>query len=197
MCLSVSLLLKTAIGCDIIDISQQKDVLGTMYQMEPEGVDCAIDAAAFRYTKGLLHTIEHAIDLETDSSDAVNEALRAVRKFGSVALVVDYAAITNQFLIDALMEKGSTLRGTGQAPVQKYWKELLMKVENGEFNPTFIVSHRFSIEELSELYDAFDRKAHGIMKTFMQTRFSGKPAKDTPELSSFRLGDLKPSVVAI
>ena len=38
-------------------------------------------------------------------------------KFGSVALVADYAAITNQFLIGALMENGVTLRDTGQAHV--------------------------------------------------------------------------------
>jgi threonine dehydrogenase-like Zn-dependent dehydrogenase len=46
--------------------------------------------------------------------------LRAVRKFGTIALVVDYVAMTNQFVIGALMEKGVTLRGCGQAPVQKY-----------------------------------------------------------------------------
>lgn len=36
-------------------------------------------------------------------------------------------------------EKGITLRGTGQAPVQKYWKELLKKIESGEFDPTIIL----------------------------------------------------------
>ena len=46
-------LAKNVIGCDIIDISQEKDV-GAIYKMELEGVDCAIDAAAFRYTKGIL-----------------------------------------------------------------------------------------------------------------------------------------------
>ena len=73
-------LAKNIIGCDIIDISQEKDVVGAIYKMELEGVDCAIDAAAFRYTKGILQTIERAIDLETDSSEVVNEALRAARK---------------------------------------------------------------------------------------------------------------------
>ena len=109
--------------------------------------------------------------------------------------MADYAAITNQLLIGALMEKGVTLRGTGQAHVQKYWKEILQKVENGEFDPILILSHRFSMEEFSELYDAFGGKAHGILKRFVQ-RFSRKPAKGTPELSSFRSGNLKLSAVA-
>ena len=177
---------------NVIDFSKTLDVVRAIYDLEPEGVDCCIDAAAFRYTKGILQTVERAVGLETDSCEIPNEALRAVRKFGSIALVADYAAMTNGFLIGALMEKGITLRGTGQAPVQKYWKELLGKVESGEFDPTIILTHRFKIDEFKELYEAFDKKEHGIIKTFVQTRFSGPPAKGMPELSSLRDGDLKP-----
>jgi len=184
------------IGVDnVINFDETKDVVAAIYEFEPEGVDCCIDAAAFRYTKTVLHSVQRAVGLETDSSEVVNECLRAVRKFGNVALVADYAALTNQFLIGALMEKGVTLRGTGQAPVQKYWKDLLQLIEAGKFDPTLILSHRFKIDEFSELYDAFDKKVDGIMKTFVQTRFSGPPAEGTPPLSSFRSGDIKPSAV--
>lgn len=182
-------------GCDVIDFSQTKDVVAAIYEMEPEGVDCCIDATAFRYTKTLTQSAERALGLETDSSEQVNEMLRAVRKFGTICLICDYAAYTNHFLIGALMEKGVTLRGGGQAPVQKYWKELLKKIESGEFDPTIILSHRFDISEFSELYDHFDKKEYGIAKTFVQTRFSKPPAPGTPRLSSFKKGDVKPSNV--
>ncbi|CAG8958500.1 hypothetical protein HYFRA_00009814 [Hymenoscyphus fraxineus] len=188
-------LAQDTIGTDIINFEEEKDVVAAIYKLEPEGVDCGIDAAAFRYTKGILHTVQRAVGLETDSSEIVNEALRAVRKFGSICLVADYAALTNQFLIGALMEKGITLRGAGQAPVQKYWKDLLKKIESGEFDPTIILSHRFHIDEFRELYEAFDKKEDGIMKTFVQTRFSGPRASGTPALSSFKAGDVKPSAV--
>jgi len=188
-------LAKDTIGCDVINFDEDSDVVAAIYKLEPDGVDCGIDAAGFRYTKGMLHTAQRALGLETDSSEIVNEALRAVRKFGNIALVADYAALTNQFLIGALMEKGITLRGTGQAPVQKYWKDLLKKVESGEFDPTIILSHRFKIDEFSELYDAFDKKEMGIMKTFVETRFSAPRAEGTPELSSLKNGDVKPSAV--
>lgn len=186
---------KEKIGCDIIDITQISDVVAEIYKMEPEGVDCCIDAAAFRYTKGMLHKAERLLGLETDSSEIVNEMLRAVRKFGNICLIADYAAMTNHFLIGALMEKGVTLRGGGQAPVQKYWKQLLGKIESGEFDPTIILSHRFDITEFKELYAAFDRKEHGVMKTFVQTRFSGQPSPGTPQLSSFKEGRILPSNV--
>ena len=186
---------KEKIGCDVIDFSKQTDVVKAIYELEPEGVDSSIDAAAFRYTKGLLHTVQRAVGLETDSAEIVNEALRATRKFGSISLVADYAATTNQFLIGALMEKGITLRGTGQTPVQRYWPELLAKIQSGEFDPTIILSHRFALEEFSELYAAFDKKELGIMKTFVQTRFSAPPAKGTPALSSLKEDRVLPSAV--
>ncbi|KAI9669545.1 MAG: hypothetical protein M1817_004664 [Caeruleum heppii] len=182
-------------GADVIDFSEQTDVVKAIYELEPEGVDCAIDAAAFRYTKGILHTVQRAVGLETDSSEILNEALRATRKFGTISLVADYAAMTNQFLIGALMEKGITMRGTGQTPVQKYWKDLLAKIESGEFDPTCILSHRFRIDEFSALYDAFDKKEHGLMKTFVETKFSKDPAPGTPALSSFKDGKILPSAI--
>lgn len=186
---------KEKIGCDIINFDEQKDVIDAIYKLEPDGVDCCIDAAAFRYTKGILHTVQRAVGLETDSAEIVNECIVAVRKFGNIALVADYAGLTNQFNIGALMEKGITLRGTGQAPVQKYWKMLLGKIESGEFDPTMILSHRFKIDEFRELYEAFDRKEMGIMKTFVETRFSAPRAEGTPVLSSLKSGDVKASNV--
>lgn len=188
-------LARDTIGCDIINFEEKTDVVKTIYELEPDGVDCCIDAAAFRYTKGLLHGIQRAVGLETDSAEIINEALQAVRKFGTISLIADYAAMTSRFLIGALMEKGITLRGTGQAPVQKYWKDLLKKVESGEFDPNIIQSHRFKIDEFRELYDAFDKKEMRIVKTFVETRFSGPPAPGTPALSSLKAGGVKPSAV--
>jgi threonine dehydrogenase-like Zn-dependent dehydrogenase len=98
------------------------------------------------------------MNMETDSSEVVNEALRATRKFGAVCLVADYPTTTNHFLIGALIEKGITLHCAGEAPVQKYWHQLLEKVKNGEFDPTIVLTHRFQIDEFRELYEAFDNK---------------------------------------
>jgi threonine dehydrogenase-like Zn-dependent dehydrogenase len=183
------------IGCDVINFDQTKDVVEAIYKMVPDGVDCAIDAAAFRYTKGALHTLQRAVGMETDSSEYLNEEIRATRKFGTICLIADYAAFSNQVLIGAVMEKGITLRGGGQTPVQKYWAELLKKIETGEFDPTIILSHRFKLDEFRELYDAFDKKEMGIMKTFVQTRFSAPPHPGTPALSSFKANDIKPCAV--
>jgi threonine dehydrogenase-like Zn-dependent dehydrogenase len=176
-------LAKDKFNCDVINFDEQKDVVSAIYGLEPQGVTNAIDAAAFRYSKSVSHAIQRAMCLETDTPEILNEALRATRKFGTIALVADYAATTNGLLIGAIMEKGLTVRGTGQTPVQKYWHDMLAKVESGEFDPTTVLTHRYKIEDLAEVYAIFDRKEGGVLKTFVQTKFSRPKAEGTPELT--------------
>lgn len=171
------------IGIDVINFDEQKNVVDAIRDIAPNGVDSSIDAAAFRYAKSFLHKAQRALGLETDSSEILNEMIQATKKFGTISLIADYVGYANQFLIGAVMEKGLTLRGCGQAPVQRYWEELLEKIETGEFDPSFILTHRFDITEFKELYKAFDLKKGGIEKVFVQTKFSAPPAPGTPALS--------------
>ena len=184
-------------GAIPINFKEVKDVVEELYKHEKLGIDCCIDAAAFRYTpSSTLHTIQRAVGLETDQPTIVNEAIRACKKFGNISLVADYAGITNGFMIGAVMEKGITLRGTGQTPVHMYWKRELEMLEKGEFKVEDILSHRFSIDEFEELYEKFDKKEYGLAKVFVETKFSSPPAPGTPQLSSFRAGKVLPSAVA-
>jgi threonine dehydrogenase-like Zn-dependent dehydrogenase len=85
------------------------------------------------------------------------------------------------------MELGIRLIGNGQAPVHKYWHELLEQIRTGRLDPTIMLSHRVDIQDLDKVYKAFDarKKEDGIMKVFVQTKFSEKAAKGTPELTRF------------
>ncbi|RPA92775.1 GroES-like protein [Choiromyces venosus 120613-1] len=169
-------LAKEKLGIDIINFDEVKDVVDEIHKFEPQGVDCAIDAAGFRYAKSIADKVQRAIGLETDTSETVNEILRSTRKFGTISLIADYAATTNKFLIGALMEKGIILRGAGQCPVQMYWHGLLKKIQDG-------------VDEFAELYNAFDKKQYGIMKTFIETRFSTPPTAGTSQTPSLKAGN--------
>ncbi|KAI5846252.1 GroES-like protein [Morchella snyderi] len=182
-------LARTKLGIETINFDETPDVVGEILKREEHGVDCSIDAAGFRYAKGIVHKVQRAVGLETDSSEVLNECLRATRKFGTISLIADYAAYTNGFNIGALMEKGITMQGAGQCPVHMYWHDLLKKIEEGVFDPTFILTHRFKIDEFKELYNAFDKKEYGIMKTFVETRWSNPPTTGTPPLVSLKAGN--------
>ena len=78
------------------------------------------------------------------------------------------------------------------------------RLQDGSFDPSFVISHRFDVSEFKELYAAFDAKEAGIMKvrllfwvpvmclqprtrqTFVKTKFSSPPTPGFPELSSVK-----------
>ena len=121
--------------------------------------------------------------LETDSSEVLNEAIRSTKKFGTVALIADYAAYSNHVLIGAIMEKGIRLVGCGQAPIQGYWNTCLDHISKGEFDPIAILTHRFKLDDIVEVYRRFDTKEDAMMKVFIETKFSNPPMPGTPSLS--------------
>jgi threonine dehydrogenase-like Zn-dependent dehydrogenase len=183
------------LGCETINFDEKKPV-DTLQEICPGGIDKAIDCAAFRYTKGMLHTVERVVGLETDSSEVVNECVTIVKKFGYVVLIADYAAYTNHFNIGAVMEKGIRFIGGGQAPVQKYWKDVLSKyIQTGKLDKLFdkMVTHRFRIDEIPAIYESFDKKEKDILKVFVETKFSAPPAPGFPRTSSLEKTQSQPA----
>lgn len=174
-------------GAETINFDTDKDVAAKIAELVPGGLDRAIDCAGFRYAKSFLHKAERAIGLETDTSEVINEMIRSTKKFGTMALIADYAAYANHVLVGGIMEKGLRLVGCGQAPIQRHWDKCLQYIENGKFDPTVILTHRFALEEIVEVYKLFDKKDVGVMKVFVTTKNSAEPTPGTPMLSSVDL----------
>ena len=75
------------------------------------------------------------------------------------------------------MEKGLTLRG-GQVFVQKYWKRLYEIIRSGDFDPTFVITNEFPLEQTPEAYDLFDKKRDGVIKVILKTQFGFEKATE-------------------
>ncbi|KAF7326520.1 GroES-like protein [Mycena sanguinolenta] len=177
------LLMAESSGIEVINFSEHTDVVKRIQELVPGGLDVAIDCGTFHQPKTLLHKVEKTLMLETDVPEIVNEMIMATRKMGSCGIIAAYAGYTNHFNIGALMEKGIRLIGHGQAPVHKYWHDLLATIEAGKFDPTFVVTHRVSLDEFPALYASFDKRVAGVEKVFVETKFSAPPSVGTPKLS--------------
>jgi threonine dehydrogenase-like Zn-dependent dehydrogenase len=156
----------TVLGIETIDFGKQ-DVVKTIQTMFPEGVDVGIECAGFDYAKTLTHKLEMAVGLETDTADMFNEMFKCVRPFGNVSVIGVYSGYANHFPVGAMMEKAFTIRG-GQTPVQKYWRMALEKVRSGEFDPSFVVTHKGYLSDAPEWYKKFNEKADGVIKVFLR-----------------------------
>jgi len=83
------------------------------------------------------------------------------------------------------MQRGIRLIGNGQAPVLKYWEDLLKQIQSGDLDPLQMVSHRVRLEDLDKVYYKFDAKEDGMQKVFVETKFSFPRAAGTPELTAY------------
>lgn len=82
------------------------------------------------------------------------------------------------------MERGIRLIGNGQAPVHKYWKELLEMVRQDKLDPLQMITHRIRIDEMAEAYRMFDQKEDNMQKVFVETKFSSPPAPGAPHVAT-------------
>jgi len=172
------------LGIETINFSEFSDVPKRIYELVPRGLDVALDCGSFHEPKTLMHKIQKTMMLETDSPETINEMLVSVRKMGRCGIIAAYAGYANGVNVGALMEKGIRLIGNGQAPVHKYWKEILYDyVIPGRFDPTFILTHRVPLDDMALLYKAFDERKAGVEKVFVETKFSSAPSKGCPQMT--------------
>lgn len=83
------------------------------------------------------------------------------------------------------MQRGIRLIGNGQAPVHKYWEELLQMLRSGKLDPTQMLSHRVNLLDLDKVYQKFDDREDAMQKIFVETKFSDPRADGTPELTKY------------
>ncbi|KAK8022283.1 hypothetical protein PG993_013050 [Apiospora rasikravindrae] len=149
------------------------------------GPDCALECAAGEYAKGWAHWLEIAVGAETDTSEIINEMIEGVRNFGRCGVTGVYVGYTNHFNVGSLMQRGIRLIGNGQAPVHKYWEDLLKQIQSGEIDPLDMVSHRVRMEDLDKVYYKFEAREDGMQKVFVETKFSLPACQGCPPLSKY------------
>ncbi|KAI0473047.1 alcohol dehydrogenase GroES-like domain-containing protein [Xylariaceae sp. FL0804] len=160
-------------------VSRLKEMCGN------RGPDVAIECAAGEYAKGWTHWVEMMLGAETDTSEILNEMIESVRNYGRVGVTGVYVGYTNHFNIGSLMERGVRLIGNGQAPVHKYWEDLLRRIEKGTLDPLQMVSHRVHVEDLDKVYYKFEKREDGMQKVFCETRFSQPACAGSPPLTRY------------
>jgi threonine dehydrogenase-like Zn-dependent dehydrogenase len=145
-------------GAKVIDRSQTNVVEALMEMTGGQGPDAVIDAVGMEShgfaNANVPDTIKQKIGIGADRIGALREAIIAVRKGGRVSIPGAYGGLSDKFPTGALMEKGLTVR-TGQTHVQRYYKDLLRRIEEGEIDTTFLISHVMSLEDAPGGYENF------------------------------------------
>jgi len=146
------------LGAKVIDYRRTR-VLEALREMTGGvGPDAVIDAVGMEShglaIDNLMDTVKQKVGIGADRGHALREAIMACRKGGRVSVPGVYGGFLDKFPLGAFMEKGLQWR-TGQTHVQRYSKDLLRRIEEGEIDTTFLISHRLPLEEAPRGYDNF------------------------------------------
>jgi threonine dehydrogenase-like Zn-dependent dehydrogenase len=157
---------------EVINYKGGVDVVETLKQMTGGmGPDVCIDAVGMEAHKagleGVYDFARQTVRIETDRPYVLRECIQACRKGGTVSLAGVYGGFIDTIPIGAAFNKGLTLK-MGQTHVHRYLKPLFEKIERGEIDPSFVVTHILPLEQAPEAYEIFKKKIDGCVKVVLK-----------------------------
>jgi threonine dehydrogenase-like Zn-dependent dehydrogenase len=135
---------------------------GPDHCIDAVGMEAHTDVTALR----LYDKSKQLTRLETDRPHALREAIVSCRNGGTVSVIGVYGGLIDKFPIGSLMNRSLTVR-SGQCHVQRYMRPLLEHIRAGDLDPTYVISHRMSLEEAPKGYDLFKHKQDGCTKVVL------------------------------
>ena len=157
---------------DIIDY-EEADVVQTLNELTGgRGPDACIDAVGMEGHNSHValqayDRVKHAARMETDRPHALREAIMSCRNGGVISIIGAYGGFVDKFPLGAAMNRSLTFR-MGQCHVQRYLRPLLERVENGEIDPSFVITHQLNLDEAPRGYEMFKNKEDNCEKVVLK-----------------------------
>ena len=105
--------------------------------------------------------------MATDRASSLRQAIHCCRKGGTVSIPGVYGGFIDKVPMGAAFNKGLTLK-MGQTHVHKYLPRLLQHIEDGDIDPSFVVTHTVPIDRAPEMYKTFRDKQDGCIKVVLK-----------------------------
>lgn len=136
-----------------------------------DGPDSCIDAVGMEahgpHIDYYYDKVKTMAMMATDRASALRQAINCCRKGGTVSIPGVYGGYLDKVPFGGAFNKGLTLK-MGQTHVHKYLPRLLRHIMDGDIDPSFVVTHRVSIDDAPEMYTTFRDKRDGCIKVVMK-----------------------------
>ena len=116
---------------------------------------------------GVVDRVKTTVGLATDRGHVLREAILCCRKGGTLSIPGAYVGTVDQLPFGAAMNKGLTFK-MGQTHVQRYLRPLLGRIEAGEIDPSFVVTHRERLADAPAAYKRFRDKQDDCIKVVLR-----------------------------
>ena len=115
----------------------------------------------------VVDKVKSSVMLTTDRAHVLRQAIMCCRKGGTISVPGAYVGFPDKLPFGAFMNKGLTLK-SGQTHMQRYMKPLLEKIESGQIDPSFVITHTVPLVEAPEAYKTFRDKEDGCIKVVLK-----------------------------
>jgi threonine dehydrogenase-like Zn-dependent dehydrogenase len=148
------------------------DVLAALREMTGgRGPDHCIDAVGLEaHSSSPMYAYDRAkqmMMLETERPIALRQAIMACRSGGTVAVIGVYGGILDKFPMGTVVNRCLTIKAA-QAPVQRYMRPLLDRIQNREIDPRFVITHEMKLDDAPDGYKIFNAKVDDCEKIVLK-----------------------------
>jgi threonine dehydrogenase-like Zn-dependent dehydrogenase len=126
-----------------------------------------MEAHATRSIDSVYDRAKQAVMLESDRAHVLREMIYVCRPAGVLSVPGVYGGLVDKLPMGAFMNKSLTMRA-GQTHVNRWTDDLLKRIEKGQIDPSFVITHTVSLEEGPEMYKTFRDKQDGCIKVVMK-----------------------------
>jgi threonine dehydrogenase-like Zn-dependent dehydrogenase len=158
-------------GAETINYEEVSELEALPEMTGGRGPDHCIDAVGLEGhapgLEGAYDKIKTNLFMETDRTPALRHAIMACRSGGTVSVAGVYSGFVDKFPMGAVVNRSLTIR-SGQCHVQRYMRPLLERIQNGEIDPSFVISHRMRLRDAPQGYDMFVNKADDCLKVVLK-----------------------------
>ena len=135
------------------------------------GPDACIDATGMEAhgvgLPGAYDKVKQTLRLETDRAYVLRQAIQACGKGGTVSVAGVYGGLIDKFPMGVAFAKALTFK-MGQTHVHNYLQPLLERIQGGEIDPSFVITHRMSLDDAPHGYDIFKQKEDECLKVVLK-----------------------------
>ena len=159
-------------GAVTIDFDEEGVVDRLNDLTQGKGPDKCIDAVGMeahvtRSIDSMVDRAKQAMFMETDRPHVLREMIYVCRPAGVISIPGVYGGLVDKIPFGVLMNKGLTIR-TGQTHVNRWTPDLLRRIQEGQIDPSFVVTHTASLEDGPRMYTTFRDKQDGCIKVVLK-----------------------------
>jgi threonine dehydrogenase-like Zn-dependent dehydrogenase len=159
-------------GATTINFDEESVVERLNELTQGKGPEKCIDAVGMEaHATATLDSIydraKQALMLESDRAHVLREMIYVCRPAGTLSVPGVYGGLIDKVPFGMLMNKGLTLR-TGQTHVNRWTDDLLRRIQEGQIDPSFVITHTVPLDRGPEMYKTFRDKKDNCIKVVMK-----------------------------